>query len=167
MVMFSPSATFLLNTRSPLLLSVKPSRRPRRSTERRSATRSLEKRRPAALVLAESGSDDDVDVTRAEPVDHRGNVFHPMLPVAVESRENLRPRLLAGVLDAGLDGRALAQVDGMAHQVSPARLAISPVPSVLPSSTQTTLSKTERTSAITSPMTVASLKAGTTIQTSG
>src|ERR1700679_2120525 len=43
---------------------------------------------------------------------------------------------------------------------------MSPVSSALPSSTHTTLAKIDRRSVITSPITPASLKAGTTIQTS-
>ena len=80
----------------------------------------FQKRRPAALVLGgESRSDHDVDVTRAEPVDHCGDVFDAVLAVGVEGGENLRPGLPAGVLDTGLDGGTLAQVHRMAHQMSP------------------------------------------------
>jgi hypothetical protein len=81
-----------------------------------------------------------------------------VLPVGVEGREHLGAGLAAGVLDTGLDRRALAQVDRMR--------AMSPVLSLLPSSTRTTWSKADRMSATTSPITLASLKAGTTIQTS-
>src|SRR5271169_4707323 len=78
----------------------------------------LQKRRPASLAPGESRSDHNVDVTRAQPVDHRGQVLDAVLAVGVERGENLRPGLVAGVLDAGLDSGALAQIDRVAHQVS-------------------------------------------------
>ena len=40
-----------------------------------------------------------------------------MLTVGVERGEHRRPGLLAGVLDAGLDRRALTEVDRVAHHV--------------------------------------------------
>src|SRR5208337_135402 len=78
----------------------------------------FQKWRPGALMRVEPRPDYDVDITGAQPVDHRGHVFDAVLAVGVERGENLGAGLLAGVLDAGLDGRALAQVDRMAHQVS-------------------------------------------------
>src|SRR5271157_6661705 len=42
-----------------------------------------------------------------------------MLPVGVERGENTGTGLFARVLDSGLDGSTLAQVDRMAHQVGP------------------------------------------------
>ena len=40
-----------------------------------------------------------------------------MLTVGVERREHRRPRLATGVLDSGLDRRALPEIDRMAHDV--------------------------------------------------
>lgn len=67
---------------------------------------------------AEPRSDHHIDVTCAEPVDHCGHVFDAVLAVAVKGGKDLGARLLAGVLDSGLNGRPLAQVDRMAYEVS-------------------------------------------------
>ena len=97
----------------------------------------------------------------------RDDVLDAVLAVGVERGEHRGAGLAAGVLDAGLDGRALAEVDRVAaRRGRRPRSATSAVSSRLPSSTHTTWSKTERRSAMTSPMTLASLKAGTMIQTS-
>ena len=42
-----------------------------------------------------------------------------MLTVGVEGGEDLCAGLTAGVLDAGLDGRTLAQIHRVAHQMCP------------------------------------------------
>src|ERR1700743_353367 len=60
----------------------------------------LDERRLVAVAARESGSDDDVDVLGAEPVDHRDDVFDAMLSVGVEGGENPCPRLPAGGFDA-------------------------------------------------------------------
>ncbi len=50
---------------------------------------------------------------------HGGQVLDAVLAVGVERGEDLGSRLLTGVFDPGLDGRALAQIDRMSHHVSP------------------------------------------------
>ena len=80
-----------------------------------------------------------------------------MLAVGVEGDEVLRARLRAGVLDAGLQRAALAEVDGVPHEVRAGGLICAAEPSLLPSSTQTTFGNVRSTSRTTSPITVASL----------
>ncbi len=75
-------------------------------------------RRPADTG-AESSSDNDVDIADVEPIDHRDQVLDAVLTVAVEGGEDLCAGLAAGVLDAGLNGRTLAQIHRVAHQMCP------------------------------------------------
>ena len=119
MVMSSPSATVLLNTRSPLLVSVNPSLRPRGLSRAAVCNTTRFSSGGLADARAESSSDDDVDVADAQPVDHRDEVLDAVLTVGVEGGEDLSAGLAAGVLDAGLDGRTLAQVHRVAHQMRP------------------------------------------------
>jgi hypothetical protein len=58
-------------------------------------------------------------MTMSKSVDHCDDVLDAMLPVGVEGGEDLRAGLTAGVLDAGLDGRALAQVHRVTDQMRP------------------------------------------------
>src|SRR6185369_14626364 len=67
--------------------------------------------------VGKSGADDEIDVLGGQPVDHPDDVLDAMLTVGVERGEHRSTRLLAGILDAGLDRRALAEVDWMTHRV--------------------------------------------------
>ena len=118
-VMFSPSATVLLNTRRPLCASVSPSLRLRGLSNAavRNTIRFSSGVRLTDTGIGEPGADDEVDVLGGEPVDHPDHVLDPVLTVGVERGEHRRAGPAAGVLDAGLDGRALAEVDRMAHDV--------------------------------------------------
>ena len=68
-------------------------------------------------AVAEASADDDVEVLGDQPVDHADDVLDAVLAVRVERDEHRGAGPVAGVLDAGLDGGALTEVDGVAHQV--------------------------------------------------
>ena len=67
-------------------------------------------------VALEPGADDDVDRLGAQPPHHPQHVVDLVLAVRVEGDEEPRTRLPPRVLDPGLDGGALPEVDRMPDQ---------------------------------------------------
>jgi len=91
--------------------SVRPSRRLRRLNA--AAERSTN-RFTNGVRLTTPGSANRVPITRStvlacEPVDHPDDVLHPGWPSASNVANTAGPLQASGVLDAGLDRRALAE----------------------------------------------------------
>ena len=94
MVMFSASATVLLNTRRPLWASVRCRRRLLGLSHAAVCnTIRFSSGIRAGGPVGEPGADDDVDVVGEQPVDHRDHVLDPVLAVGVEGGEHPRTGL--------------------------------------------------------------------------
>ncbi len=136
--MFSPSATVLLNTLRPLLVSVKPSRRPRRLNRAPCLQHDpLHQWRSAGWPTGPAERVPITTSTSRRAGRPYGHVFDAVLAVAVQRWQDLGARLLAGSIRSEWP---LAQVDRMAYEVSTGPPGVSPVPSATAVVTQTTWS---------------------------
>ncbi len=127
MVMFSPSATVLLNTLpGHCWCPVKPSQRPRRATAAPlSAARSAssvavgwlcpQRDRTASLTTSD-------DAPAREPVDHCGHVFDAVLAVAVRWQDP--PGAVRALLDSSRMAPPPGPIRRMAYEVSTGLLAV-------------------------------------------
>ena len=87
----------------------------------RSQDELLEGRGLGALV-EEARAEDDPHVALPDAVDHDLDVVDLVLPVGVVGDDVAHRRVAEGELEAGLQGRALAEVDGVAHDGGPGLL---------------------------------------------